>query len=959
MAFSFSYLSANPITISSIDQTQETCNLGNGTLQINASGGAGQLFYSVDGGTNFQESNFFDGLESGDYLIIVTDGVICTEVATAQIADAPEPLLDIFFQCIDTLNAANINLEPFDGIGPYNFNWLGPNGTTYNTEDLNNVEPGDYFITVTDALGCQIDSFITVPTCCVLDIECSLQNTTALSCVSDLSEIDISFQDQISLGDEDELLVNARGVTVLSACHSIIVEAFDSQNNPQSCANDALIITREYRITDGVYTTSCFEDFIIDNYAPIVITQEAQSTSYACNQDIDARLQEWIDNIAFTQYEICSEPLSVITDPPSPQVNYSCAGSGSINVTFYLEDGCGNRDTTAATFRVFDNIGPSIGCPPDLSIQIFQDSDLDQIDAWLNDTSPFDACGPVTVTSDYNDIMLSDDCEASALITFTATDDCGNSNTCRANINIENNINPLITCPTPLTIECGGSNNTQIQDWLNSALGETSIGTILPVTSDFDQNQLDLLICGESLDVIFNVEDNCQRVNLCSTSIILEDTVEPTINCPANLQIEAMAQNNLTLVESWVNQSSASDLCTDITLTSDFDATVLNDLCTTEEIVITFSAVDECGNQNQCQGQIEVEKSPPTINCPQILMLDCEDPSLNEKINDWLDLAQASDDQSRQLNVVNNFVATNLILGCNELNMITFQAEDDCNQTVECATEIRINDSTPPNISCPNDITLDLSEDDYQSEFVQWQNSVSGDDGCGNFVIDYNDQLNIAFDDCEIIEAFQYTIIDGCNNSASCISNVTLINDFSISIVCPDDITVGCSQPQTPATISNFLNLANVESDLSYLVFDNYDVNALNSGCVEEYDIDVLFTAEDECGTLAECEANIHLLPEMKIYIPNIFSPNSDDLNDSFTIFGNSSLERIISLTIYDRWGSKIHESLDFPANDRSYGWKGTFNDSDVSGDVFTYLIYAEDIFNKEHRFTGSIQAIK
>ena len=44
-----------------------------GNILINASGGVGPYSYSIDGGVNFQEENFFDYLEAGEYHIVVLD----------------------------------------------------------------------------------------------------------------------------------------------------------------------------------------------------------------------------------------------------------------------------------------------------------------------------------------------------------------------------------------------------------------------------------------------------------------------------------------------------------------------------------------------------------------------------------------------------------------------------------------------------------------------------------------------------------------------------------------------------------------------------------------------------------------------------------------------------------------------------------------------------------------------
>ena len=47
--------------IDSVITTNATCDLDNGTITIFASGGT-NIRYSIDGGTTFQDDNFFEGL---------------------------------------------------------------------------------------------------------------------------------------------------------------------------------------------------------------------------------------------------------------------------------------------------------------------------------------------------------------------------------------------------------------------------------------------------------------------------------------------------------------------------------------------------------------------------------------------------------------------------------------------------------------------------------------------------------------------------------------------------------------------------------------------------------------------------------------------------------------------------------------------------------------------------------
>jgi|TARA_B110000261_G_scaffold130622_1_gene146515 gliding motility-associated-like protein len=68
--------------------------------------------------------------------------------------------------------------------------------------------------------------------------------------------------------------------------------------------------------------------------------------------------------------------------------------------------------------------------------------------------------------------------------------------------------------------------------------------------------------------------------------------------------------------------------------------------------------------------------------------------------------------------------------------------------------------------------------------------------------------------------------------------------------------------------------------------------------------------------------------------IPDAFSPNSDDLNDVFKVWGVGLYE--FDLLIFNRWGQLIYRS-----HDQEEGWDGTVNGRDVQADVYVYkLIY-------------------
>ena len=73
-------------------------------------------------------------------------------------------------------------------------------------------------------------------------------------------------------------------------------------------------------------------------------------------------------------------------------------------------------------------------------------------------------------------------------------------------------------------------------------------------------------------------------------------------------------------------------------------------------------------------------------------------------------------------------------------------------------------------------------------------------------------------------------------------------------------------------------------------------------------------------------------------FVPNTFSPNNDGRNDRFYPRG-SSITRISSMKIFNRWGEQLFERRNFSANDPAAGWDGTIKGKPANPDVYIYLV--------------------
>ncbi len=100
------------------------------------------------------------GLSAGTYNVVVKDANGCTTTETVIITEPAEALASEFTQtdvlCYGDATGA-INLTVSGGTAPYTYAWTGPDGfVDPGTEDLAELSPGTYQVTVTDANGCDV-----------------------------------------------------------------------------------------------------------------------------------------------------------------------------------------------------------------------------------------------------------------------------------------------------------------------------------------------------------------------------------------------------------------------------------------------------------------------------------------------------------------------------------------------------------------------------------------------------------------------------------------------------------------------------------------------------------------------------------------------------------------------------------------------------------------------------------
>lgn len=93
---------------------------------------------------------------------------------------------------------------------------------------------------------------------------------------------------------------------------------------------------------------------------------------------------------------------------------------------------------------------------------------------------------------------------------------------------------------------------------------------------------------------------------------------------------------------------------------------------------------------------------------------------------------------------------------------------------------------------------------------------------------------------------------------------------------------------------------------------------------------------------------NIFVENDFTLFVPNMFTPNGDGMNDTFQPKGRGITK--YNLAIYNRWGDQIFQTGDFGT-----GWNGQVNGSDSADGIYVWKINAVDTKGKIKDLTGHI----
>jgi gliding motility-associated-like protein len=215
---------------------------------------------------------------------------------------------------------------------------------------------------------------------------------------------------------------------------------------------------------------------------------------------------------------------------------------------------------------------------------------------------------------------------------------------------------------------------------------------------------------------------------------------------------------------------------------------------------------------------------------------------------------------------------------------------------------------TPPTSNNPDPIVCYSSSGSYAVSLITGN-------AFGNDTLLLNNYISVA--DTPSVRAFGDTLL-----SIGQTAPISVTGNATSYYWSPDNGSIAC------VTCTNTVAQPTVTT--------KYMVTAYNSPYCKRRD-SVLVKVDFTCGDF---------------FIPNVFSPNGDGLNDDINIHGFCIAT--FNLKIFNRWGEKIFETTD-----KTLGWDGTFRGKALDTGVFIYAVDGITIERKPFTKKGNITLLR
>lgn len=592
---------------------------------------------------------------------------------------------------------------------------------------------------------------------------------------------------------------NVTGVATAQDDCGLVTVTYSDEARP--LCGRTLLIARTWTATDACGNTDrCVQTITVRDTTPPRLVGPADRV-LECPADVTP---------AATGYATADDTCGQVAIQYSDVVSPGCGGTKVIARTWTATDDCGNSSRAVQTITVMDTTPPRLTCPPDRVLECPADTHPEA----TGRATAEDTCGLVTIR--HND-SLSNACGRTLVIrrAWTATDECGNSDTCVQTITVQDTTPPRLTCPPDRVLECPADTTP---DSTGLATADDACGQVNLRHSDSLSNA-----CGRTLVIrrTWTATDECGNSTNALQTITVRDTTPPRLTCPPDRLLECPAGTTPEVT----GVATAEDACGEVALQH---SDSVSDRCGgTLVLSRTWMATDACGNSTRAVQTITVrDTTPPILACPPDRVLECP-ADIGTNVTG---LATAQDGCGQVTLRFSDAVSAR----CGNTKVITrtWTATDSCGNSSQCAQTITVRDTTPPTIICPPNVVLECGA----STTPGVTGSATGQDGCGAVTVRYTDAVVAGCGGSKVITR-TWTVTDACGNSTNALQTITVRDTTPPDVTCAVVCTFsqgGFSGGGEPAQVfeGNYLRL--FPNGLMLGIFNPTNGNAVPNGLLWE-----------------------------------------------------------------------------------------------------------------------------
>ena len=462
---------------------------------------------------------------------------------------------------------------------------------------------------------------------------------------------------------------------------------------------------------------------------------------------------------------------------------------GTTTVTCTASDSFGNTSEPCSfTITVTDQTPPAVSCPANIT----KSTDPDQCSAVVNYTATAnDNCdGPLTPTCE--PASGSTFQKGTTTVTCTATDSLENTGSCSFTVTVNDTQQPSITCPANITKPTDPNLCSAVVTYPAPTVSDNCPDVGTPTCSPASGSTFPK----GTTTVTCSVSDASNNMAGCSFTVTVQDTIPPTITCPANVT-QCNDTNQCSAVVSYP-APQVNDNCPNATAAcSPASGSSFPKGTTT----VTCTATDAAGNQSSpCSFTVTVNDCQnPTITCPANITRGT-DPNQCSAVVSYPPPAVSDNCPGVGTPTCAPASGSTFPKGT---TTVSCSVKDAVNNSASCSFTVTVNDTQPPSITCPANVTKP-TDPNLCSAVVTYPAPAVSDNCPGVGVPTCSPASGSTFP--KGTTTVTCSVKDASNNMSACSFTVTVQDTQPPTITCPPNITfvAAATCPPTSSMPVNF-----------------------------------------------------------------------------------------------------------------------------------------------------------